>query len=190
MSSTAQPVTPCPPAVPARRSIRTTRYLRWAVAVAGFAVLVTACGIPPYATHTITGTGTQGTVSDLGQDDNSHYTTGASCDGAVGGCTTDWYGAFNVGQAVSSELHILYVGKNAGAGWQFISVWNWRTSSWVPIDAFRVVATDEIAVDRTLPLPSSDWLTSTGVGFVRATTIGNLSSSSADVLLGCPGTAC
>jgi len=161
--------------------------LRWALVVAAFAVLMTACGIAPYATQTITGTGTQGTVSNLSQNDDLYYTTNASCNGAFGGCSTDWYGAFHAGSGISSDLSVGYIGKVAGAAYQFISVWNWRTSSWFPVDAYRVVATNEITVQRALPAPSSDWVTSKGDAFVRVSTIGNFSSSSADVLFGCIG---
>jgi hypothetical protein len=85
----------------------------------------------------------------------------------------------------ANEVRLVYTGKNAGWGWQFIYVWNWSTWSWVPVDAFRVVATDEITVDRILPQPTTDWLSSKDLGFVRVTTIGTMSSSSADLLRGC-----
>ena len=169
-----------------KRSARRTRFVPWVIAGVAFAVLVSACGAPPSATHTITGTSTQGAVSDLRQDDNSYYVTDASCTGEFMGCATDWYGSFSVGSGdVSSDLRVEYIGKNEGAGQQFVSVWNWQTMSWFPIDAFRVVAGDEVTVEHALPTGS--WLTNKGVGFVRVTTIGNLSSSSADVLLGCLG---
>jgi hypothetical protein len=147
-------------------------------------VLITACGINPQGTHTIVGTSTHGTVADLSADDNLYYTTGASCTGAFAGCKTDWYGIFNVGQGNIPDLRVKYIGKNAGAGWQFISVWNWATMSWLGVDAFRVVAGNEVTVEKALP-PSGDFLTSKGIGFVRVTTVGNMTSSSADVLLGC-----
>ena len=89
-------------------------YLRWVLFLAAFAVLITACGIAPYATHTITGTGTEGTVSNLTSNDDSYYTTIAACTGEFGGCSVDWYGAFNVGSSVSSELSLTYTGKIAG----------------------------------------------------------------------------
>ncbi len=169
----------------AQRGLRGRRYLRWVLFVAAFAVLVTACGIAPYASQTITGTGTQGTISDLWRNDDSYYTTSASCTGAFGGCATDWYGAFNVGSSITSDLSLSYTGKIAGAAYQFVSVWNWRTSSWFPVDAFHVVATDEVTIEGALPQPSSDWVTSKGVGFIRVSTVGNFSSTSADQLLGC-----
>ena len=171
-----------------QHSLKGRRRLRWALVLAAFAVLITACGIAPYATQTITGTGTQGTVSDLVYNDDLYYTTIAACTGAFGGCSTDWYGAFNKdGWDIGSDpsLSLVYTGKVAGAAYQFISVWNWRTSSWFPVDAFHVVATDEITVQRALPQPSTDWLTSTGIGFIRISHIGNFTFSSADQLLGC-----
>ena len=188
MSSTEQSVSPC---LPARRPIGRGRRVRWAFVVMAFAVLVSACGITPYAAQTITGAGTLGTVSNLGTDDASYYTTFAVCTGGIFGCTTDWVGAWNAGSAISSTITVSYTGWNAFApGFQFISVWNWRTWSWVTVDAWRVVGTVDVKVERTLPQPTSDWVTSKGVGFVRVLTIGAMSSSSADVLLGCEGTAC
>jgi len=170
-----------------RRSRRSARAVAAAIALATFAVFVAACGAPPLTTLTITGTRTHGTVSDLREDDDSYYVTDATCTGAFLGCTTDWYGSFNVGSGnLSSDLLVRYTGKNAGAGLQTISVWNWRTMSWFPMDAYRVVLGDEVTVERILP-SNGDWLTDKGVGFVRVTTIGYLSSSSADVLLGCLG---
>ena len=171
----------------AQHSLKGRRRVRWALVLAAFAVLITACATAPYATHTITGTGTQGTVSDLVYDDDVYYTTFTSCTGEFGGCSVDWYGAFNVGSSASGDLRVSYTGKIAGAAYQFISVWNWQTSSWFPVDAFHVVWTDEVTVTRTLPQPNTDWLTSKGIGFIRISQIGNFTSSSADTLAGCLG---
>jgi len=150
-------------------------------------VVITACGVTPYATHTITGTGTQGTVGNLYGNEDSYYTTFAECNGYFGGCSVDWYGAIDAGGVspvpLGTDLHVGYSGKVAGAAYQFISVWNWRTSSWFPVDAFHVVWTDEVTVDRALPQPSTDWVTSKGIGFIRISQIGNFTSSSADQLV-------
>jgi hypothetical protein len=80
---------------------------------------------------------------------------------------------------------VRYRGKNAGAGIQFISVWNWRTMSWVAVDAFRVVATSEVQLSVALPAPSSQWAANGSLAFVKVTTIGNFRSSSADLLQMC-----
>ena len=148
-------------------------------------MLLTACAAYPTGTQTITGTVTSGNMQSLTSDDDNYYTTGASCNGFFGGCVTDWYASFRAGILDESQHYqVQYIGKNAGAGYQFISVWNWRTSSWFPLDEWRVVATDDVFVSKNLPGPNTDWVTPQNFAFVRVLTVGNFTSSSADVLLG------
>ena len=54
--------------------------------------------------------------------------------------------------------------------------------SWVAVDAFRVVATSEERVSVALPGPNRQWAYNGKVAFVKVTTIGNFTSSSADQL--------
>jgi hypothetical protein len=161
------------------------------VAVAAIAVLAVACGKPPTSTGTLIGTGTHGTVADLSQDDNSYYTTDASCTGEFLGCTTDWYAEFDGlgANAKRSGLEIKYVGKNDGAGWQFVEVFNYETFTWYPVDAFHLVWGEEQTVQPTLPA-TGVWTSNKGIGFVRVVTVGALKSTSADQLRACFGDDC
>lgn len=158
--------------------------LRYVIALTALAVVVTACGLGPDGTHQMTGTWTSGTAGSLAYDDDNFYTTGASCNGGFGGCAAEWSSRFQVNGEVpaNTQLGLLYIGKNAGAGFQFISVWNWNSMSWVAVDAFRVVATSEERVAVPLPGPNRQWAFNGRVAFVKVTTIGNFSSSSADQL--------
>ena len=99
----------------AQRGLRGRRYLSWVLFVAAFAVLVTACGIAPYASQTITGTGTQGTVSDLWRNDDSYYAASASCTGSVGGVHDGLVWRLQRRKFDHSDLSLSYTGKIAGA---------------------------------------------------------------------------
>src|SRR6476661_3371814 len=126
----------------AARSVRTTRW-RCAIALTVLAVVATACSVGPQDTNRMTGTSTSGGADLHWYDATDIYVTGASCNGGFGGCVTEWSAKFEVqGDLVtaSTPLWVTYSGSNAGAGFQFISVWNWDTMSWVAVDAFRVVA--------------------------------------------------
>ncbi len=148
-------------------------------------ILLTACGVVPTGTYRVTGTFTSGTLASFQENDDAYYTTGAACNGFFGGCTTDWYASFRTAIADPSlRYRVDYVGKNAGAAFQFIYVWNWRTSSWFALDEYRVVATEEVSVSKSLPGANTDWVTPRGDAFVRVLTIGNFTSSSTDLLQG------
>jgi hypothetical protein len=162
------------------------------IAAAAVAVLASACGglSAPSSVTVENGNAASGSVPvSLRYDDNDYFTVGATCNGYFGGCTAEWTATFQTDMPTVAEPLVRYVGKNAGAGFQFITVFNWRTWSWYPIDAFHVVATSEVAVDKALPGPASDWLLKRGsdlyIGVVRVATIGNFTSTAADVLLGC-----
>jgi hypothetical protein len=159
--------------------------VRCLIALTALTVVLTACGIGPNDTNRMTGTSTSGTASSLATDDDNFYTTGASCNGWFGGCATEWSARFQTGGRVDGPLGLMYSGKNAGAGIQFISVWNWSTWSWVGVDAFRVVANSEVRLSVTLPAPNSQWAANGSLAFVKVTTIGNFTSSSADLLQMC-----
>jgi hypothetical protein len=167
-----------------------TMSRRILVAVAAVAALATACSVAPSKVTVGTGSVESGSVTSLKADDDNYFTVGAVCNGYFGGCAAEWTATFETSwSGETSSIPLRYVGKNAGAGFQFILVFNWRTWSWYPIDAFRVVATSEVTVDKTLPGPGRDWLLKRAgeqyIGVVRVATIGNFTSTSADLLLGC-----
>ena len=169
----------------ARTAPHHRRRLGCVIALVVLAVVATACSVGPSATNQMTGTWTSGGTGHLMYEDDHFYTTGASCDGGFGGCVTEWSARFQIASPIpeSLELDVAYTGKNAGAGFQFISVWNWNTMSWVAVDAFRVVATAEERVSVRLPGPNRQWALYGMVAFVKVTTIGNFESSSADQLV-------
>jgi hypothetical protein len=162
---------------------RHRRRLGCVTALVVLALVATACSIGPSDTNRMTGTWTSGAAASLRYDDNNFYTTGASCDGGFG-CVTEWSAWFQVGEPIpeSGQIGLLYSGKNDGAGFQSISVWNWNTMDWVAVDTFRFVATSEERVNVHLPGPNRLWAHNRRVGLVKVTTVGRLSSSSADQL--------
>src|SRR5215211_3232898 len=168
----------------ARTALRHRRRLGCLIAVVVLALVATACSIGPSETNRLTGTWTTGTTGSLSTDNDDFYTTGASCNGYFGGCVTEWSAKFQTGAPIpeTMQIGVSLTGKNAGAGYQFISVWNWNTMSWVAVDSFRVVATSEIPVNVALHGPNRQWAYNGMLAFVKVTTIGNFSSSSADQL--------
>ena len=162
------------------------KHRRWPLAgVVVVVAFLTACSLGPTATHQITGTSTSGNAQSLASNDDDYYTTGAACNGFFGGCTTDWYASFKTGdpepeRALSGELqrqerrgrlpvHLRVELAHIGLD---------------PLDEWRIVATDEVSVTKTLPGLTSDWVTPQGHAFVRILTVGNFTSSSADWLAG------
>src|SRR4051794_3134599 len=170
------------------RCLRSPHGVRGMIALTALALVLTACSIGPDATNQMTGKSTSGTASSLAGGDPSFYGTEASCDGSFGGCATEWSARFQLPTRVDFSLQVHYSGENSGAGYQFISVWNWNTMSWVAVDAFRVVATSEVPVSVTLPEPSSQWVfngPNSALAFVKVTTIGNFNASWASYLRMC-----
>jgi len=149
-------------------------------------MLLTACDVYPTGTHKITGTSASGSVQSFRENDDKYCTTEASCNGYFGGSTTDWYASFQARVVPETErYHVIYIGHDAGAGYQFIYVWNWRTSTSSAVDEWRVVATDDVET-YTDPLPglNTDWVTPEGHAFVRVLNVGNFSSTSANLMEG------
>jgi len=157
-------------------------------------LLAAACGFAPSTVSVNTGNALSGSASSLASNNDDFYTVGASCSGFFGGCVAEWQATIEPNgfgpDLTNATVAMQYTGKNAGAGYQIISAFNWRTWSWVDIDG-RVVATSEETV--TVNLPGTGWLLPVPQkgfnGVVQVRTIGNFTSTSADLLVGCmPGT--
>ncbi len=119
----------------------------------------------PSSTTIETGTFLAGETAALHNDDDAFYQVTSTTSGTR---TASWYAAFVSVPNEALGLRIGVKGKNSRNSTETISIYNWTTASWTPLDS-RAVGTTELLRTGLAPgTPLSDYVSgSAGLGEVR-----------------------
>jgi hypothetical protein len=135
----------------------------------GFAASTKIIPTPPNTANS--GTLNSGTFANLSADDSLYYSinsTPTATPPAPNAYKTDWYGGFTGVLAGPQNLRLSYKGKcsQAAGCMQSLYIYNWRTKTWLLLDAPRAVGTSDVAVnDLVVPAsPAGKWIDWVGTG--------------------------